>query len=139
MAKSPHLGVGQIKIRCHILGCEQRTLIIVMRTLTEYQDDAFIEMGRLLQQARTQQNLSLEAMGKKMRLSGEQLEAVESGDVWYFKNTTQAFLWIARLYAKKLSIDLPPLVSNDAQVAQNPISDSRKEAPLYFWNSITSV
>ena len=110
-----------------------------MKTFPEYQDDAFIEMGRLLQQARTQQNLPIEAMCKKMGLGVEQLEAVESGDVWYFKNTTQAFLWIARLYAKKLSIDLPTLVSNDGQVAQNPISDSRKEAPLYFWNTITSV
>jgi len=110
-----------------------------MKTLPAYQDDALIEMGRLLQQARMQQNLSIEAMCKKMRLSGEQLVAVESGDVWYFKNTHQAFLWIAGLYAKKLSIDLPSLVSNDDQVAQGSITESRQEAPLFFWNTFTTV
>jgi hypothetical protein len=139
MAKSPHLGVGQPKIRCHILACEQLTLVIVMRTLPQYQDDAFIEMGRLLQQARTQQNLPIEAMCKKMGLGVEQLEAVENGDVWYFKNTTQAFLWIARLYAKKLSIDLPAPVGSDGQAGKIQTPDSSQEAPLFFWNTFTSV
>jgi transcriptional regulator with XRE-family HTH domain len=43
-----------------------------------------IEAGRLLQEARTQKGLSLEAMCKLLGMGQYQIQAIEAGDVNYF-------------------------------------------------------
>jgi transcriptional regulator with XRE-family HTH domain len=98
--------------------------------------DMLVEIGRLLQQARAQQNCSMQDMCKKMGLRIEQIEAVESGNETYFKNTTHAFMLVARLYAKKLSVELPVMSFNEAQVVKRQLSGSSKEIPLFLRSKI---
>ena len=69
-----------------------------------------IEAGRLLQEARTQKGLSLEAMCKLLGMGQYQIQAIEAGDVNYFKKSTMTLIWHARLYAKKIGVHLPEVV-----------------------------
>jgi cytoskeletal protein RodZ len=66
-----------------------------------------IEIVRILKQERAKQGLSIEAVCKKMGARVQQIEALESGNEPYFQIKTQPFMWFARLYAKKLGIELP--------------------------------
>ena len=86
-----------------------------------------IEIGRILKQERAKQGLSIEAVCKKMGARVQQIEAIESGNEPYFQIKTQPFIWFARLYAKKLGINLSDLMlgsKTDANTSQKP--------PLYL-------
>jgi len=63
--------------------------------------------GLVLRHHREQQNLTCEALGKKIGLSAEQVEAIEAGRHEAFIKTAQPVWWFVRLYARKLGIDLP--------------------------------
>ena len=80
-----------------------------------------IEVGRLLNVERTKQNLSMEDMCRKMGTRVKQIQAIEEGDTAHFQKHMQPFMWFARLYAKKLGIDLPDLA---------PASEGTKQADL---------
>ena len=86
-----------------------------------------LEVGRLLKLERIRQGLSIEDLCKKMGTRIQQIEAVESGSEVYFQKHSSPFIWFARLYAKKLGINLPDLmlsIKTDANTSQNP--------PLYL-------
>ena len=78
-----------------------------------------IEAGRLLQEARIQKGLSLEAMCKLLGMSQYQIQAIEEGDVNYFKKSISALIWHARIYAKKIGIHLPAVVLNGTRRNSN--------------------
>ena len=71
-----------------------------------------MEAGRLLQEARIQKGLSLDAMCKLLGMSQLQIQAIEEGDINYFKKSTSTLIWHARLYAKKIGVHIPELVCN---------------------------
>jgi transcriptional regulator with XRE-family HTH domain len=74
--------------------------------------DQVIEFGRLLQAARNRKGVSLEMMCKLLGMSQHQIQAIEEGDVRYFKKSTQSLVWHARLYAKKIGVEPPEFVFN---------------------------
>ena len=85
------------------------------------------EVGRLLKLERIKQGLSIEDLCKKMGTRIQQIEAVETGSEVYFQKHSNPFIWFARLYAKKLGINLPDLMlssKTDANTLQRP--------PLYL-------
>ena len=89
-----------------------------------------LEIGRLLKLERIRQGLSIEDLCKKMGTRIQQIEAVESGSEVYFQKHSSPFIWFARLYAKKLGINLPDLMPSsetDANTAQKP--------PLYLFRN----
>ena len=82
-----------------------------------------LEVGRLLKLERIRQGLSIEDLCKKMGTRIQQIEAVESGSEVYFQKHSSPFIWFARLYAKKLGINLPDLMlssKTDANTSQRP-------------------
>ena len=88
------------------------------------------EVGRLLKLERIKQGLSIEDLCKKMGTRIQQIEAVETGSEVYFQKHSNPFIWFARLYAKKLGINLPDLMissKTDANTSQKP--------PLYLIKS----
>ena len=88
------------------------------------------EVGRLLKLERIKQGLSIEDLCKKMGTRIQQIEAVETGSEVYFQKHSNPFIWFARLYAKKLGINLPDLMlssKTDANTSQKP--------PLYLINN----
>jgi transcriptional regulator with XRE-family HTH domain len=89
-----------------------------------------LEIGRLLKLERIKQGLSIEDLCKKMGTRIQQIEAVETGSEVYFQKHSNPFIWFARLYAKKLGINLPDLMlssKTDANTSQKP--------PLYLIKS----
>jgi len=74
-----------------------------------------IEAGRLLHEARVKQSLSMEDMCKKLGMRADQIQAIEEGNAAFFQKSTQPLIWFARLYAKKLGVDLPNLVVSHSQ------------------------
>ena len=85
------------------------------------------EVGRLLKLERIKQGLSIEDLCKKMGTRIQQIEAVETGSEVYFQKHSNPFIWFARLYAKKLGINLSDLMlssKTDAYTSQKP--------PLYL-------
>ena len=80
--------------------------------------------GRLLQEARIQKGLSLEAMCKLLGMSQFQIQAIEAGDVNYFKKSTSTLIWHARIYAKKIGVHLPELVCNGIRFDSTSTSTS---------------
>lgn len=86
-----------------------------------------LEVGRLLKLERIRQGLSIEDLCKKMGTRVQQIEAVESGSEVYFQKHSNPFIWFARLYAKKLGINLSDLMlgsKTDVKTSQKP--------PLYL-------
>ena len=86
-----------------------------------------LEVGRLLKLERIRQGLSIEDLCKKMGTRIQQIEAVESGSEVFFQKHSSPFIWFARLYAKKLGINLPELMLTskaDANTSEKP--------PLYL-------
>ena len=82
-----------------------------------------LEVGRLLKLERIRQGLSIEDLCKKMGTRIQQIEAVESGSEVFFQKHSSPFIWFARLYAKKLGINLPDLMlssKTDAHTSQRP-------------------
>jgi transcriptional regulator with XRE-family HTH domain len=108
-----------------------------MKKLPTNEPYMLIEVGRLLKLARTQQDFSMEDMCKKMGMRVEQIQAVESGNAAFFPNTAQPFMWFARLYARKLGVDLPVLVFNSSQGTKRTISGAPQEIPPFLINKKT--
>ena len=93
-----------------------------------------IEAGRLLQEARTQKGLSLEAMCKLLGMGQYQIQAIEAGDVNYFKKSTTTLIWHARIYAKKIGIHLPEVVLNGIRRNSNS-SYPEQKIPAFLLKS----
>jgi transcriptional regulator with XRE-family HTH domain len=72
-----------------------------------------IEAGRMLQQERERKGWSIEEVSKKMGLRPDQIQAIEEGNNEHFKKAAQPLIWFARLYAKKLNVNLPEFMFND--------------------------
>ena len=87
------------------------------------------EVGHILKLARTQQGLSLEEVCKKMGTRVDQIQALELGNDNYFKNGSHPFIWFARLYAKKLGVDLAGMLHINNPSAQNTVSDALTNGP----------
>ena len=64
-------------------------------------------VGEVFRITRERASLSIEAMAKKTGLRSAQLQALEDGDLTVFKLNSQEMLWAARLYARKLGLDIP--------------------------------
>ncbi|NBW54249.1 MAG: helix-turn-helix domain-containing protein [Betaproteobacteria bacterium] len=64
-------------------------------------------IGTVLRIARERAGLSIEAMAKKTGLRSAQVQALEESDSAVFRRNNQEMLWAARLYARKLGLDLP--------------------------------
>jgi len=103
-----------------------------MKKLPTYEPYMLLEVGRLLKLARTQQDFSMEDISKKMGVRVDQIQAVESGNTAYFPSTAQPFMWFARLYARKLGVDLPVLVVNTNQGTKRTITGTSQEIPTFF-------
>ena len=85
------------------------------------------EVGRLLKLERIKQGLSIEDLCKKMGTRIQQIEAVETGSEVYFQKHSNPFIWFARLYAKKLGINLP-----DLMLSSKTDANTRQKPPLYL-------
>ena len=94
-----------------------------------------IETGRLLQEARTQKGLSLEAMCKLLGMSQYQIQAIEEGDVNYFKKSTSTLIWHARLYAKKIGVHLPEVIFNGIRRNSTSFSYPAQKIPAFLLKS----
>ena len=93
-----------------------------------------MEAGRLLQEARIQKGLSLDAMCKLLGMSQYQIQAIEEGDVNYFKKSISALIWHARIYAKKIGIHLPAVVLNGTRRNSNS-SYPEQKIPAFLLKS----
>lgn len=91
-----------------------------------------IEAGRLLHEARIKQGLSMDDMCKKLGMRAEQIQAIEEGNAAFFQKSTQPLIWFARLYAKKLGVDLPDLVFNHIQRSQRTSSQAPPKIPAFL-------
>jgi cytoskeletal protein RodZ len=79
-------------------------------------DPAFLsEAGLMLKAARERKGWSLSDAAKRLGLKPEQILAIEAGDAAPFRQSAQPIIWYARLYAKKLEVQLPELVFTDLQ------------------------
>jgi len=94
-----------------------------------------MEAGRLLQEARLQKGLSLEAMCKLLGMSPLQIQAIEEGDVNYFKKSTSTLIWHARIYAKKIGVHLPELVCNGIRRDSTSASYAAPKIPAFLLKS----
>jgi transcriptional regulator with XRE-family HTH domain len=94
-----------------------------------------IEAGRLLQEARTQKGLSLEAMCKLLGMSQNQIKAIEEGDVNYFKKNTTTLTWHARIYAKKIGVHLPEVVFTGIRRHSTTHSHTAQKIPAFLLKS----
>jgi cytoskeletal protein RodZ len=103
-----------------------------MKPLPTYEPHMLIEMGRLLKLARDQQDFSVQEMCNKLGVRAEQIHAIESGSAAYFPNNAQPFIWFARLYARKLGVDLPVLVYNPSQGTKRTISCEAPVMPAFL-------
>ena len=90
------------------------------------------EVGKLLQQARERSSLTVEAMAKKMGLRAEQIQAIEMGNAEPFKKNAQPVIWYARLYAKKLGIELPELVFMDIKRVDGHLTSPVQSIPAFL-------
>lgn len=94
-----------------------------------------IEAGRLLREARIQQGLSMEDMCKKLGMRADQIQAIEEGNAVFFQKSTQPLIWFARLYAKKLEVNLPDLVFNNIQRIQRNSFQAPPKIPAFLMKS----
>jgi len=94
-----------------------------------------IEAGRLLQEARTQKGLSLEAMCKLLGMSQYQIQAIEEGDVNYFKKSTATLIWHTRIYAKKIGVHLPEVVFTGIRRHSTTPSYTAQKIPAFLLKS----
>jgi cytoskeletal protein RodZ len=90
------------------------------------------EAGRLLHAERIKQGLSMDDMCKKLGMRAEQIQAIEEGNAAFFQKSTQPLIWFARLYAKKLGVDLPELVFNNIQRTQRASSQAPPKIPAFL-------
>ena len=94
--------------------------------------DMPLKVGRLLKLERIRQGLSIEDLCKKMGTRVQQIEAVESGSEVYFQKHSNPFIWFARLYAKKLGIDLPELMASSSIGSDQTDANTTQKPPLYL-------
>jgi cytoskeletal protein RodZ len=94
--------------------------------------DMPLKVGRLLKLERIRQGLSIEDLCKKMGTRVQQIEAVESGSEVYFQKHSSPFIWFARLYAKKLGIDLPELMASSSIGTDQTDAITSIKPPLYL-------
>ena len=99
--------------------------------------EKLIEVGRLLQQSRELAGFTMEDMGKKLGMRSEQIQAIEEGNTQYFKKTAQPLIWFARIYAKKLKVDLPELVFMDIKRASGTPSQPIHKIPAFLMKQKT--
>ena len=95
--------------------------------------------GQLLHEARIKEGLSMEAMGKKLGMRADQIQAIEEGNAAFFQKSTQPLIWFARLYAKKLGVDLPDLVFNHIQRSQRTSSQAPTKIPAFLMKNTQST
>ena len=98
---------------------------------SSHQEKLF-EVGRLLQQTREGTNWTIEDMAKKLGLRAEQILAIEEGNSEPFNKNAQPMIWYARLYAKKLGIELPELVFMDIKRASGTSSQPLHNIPAFL-------
>ena len=96
------------------------------------QQEKLFEVGRLLQQTREGTNWTIEDMAKKLGLRAEQILAIEEGNSEPFNKNAQPMIWYARLYAKKLGIELPELVFMDIKRASGTSSQPLQNIPAFL-------
>lgn len=96
------------------------------------QQEKLFEVGRLLQQKRESTDWTIEDMAKKLGLRAEQILAIEEGNSELFNKNTQPMIWYARLYAKKLGIELPELVFMDIKRASGTPSQPIHNIPAFL-------
>ena len=97
------------------------------------------EAGRLLHEARIKQGLSMDDMCKKLGMRAEQIQVIEEGHAAFFQKSTQPLIWYARLYAKKLGVDLPDLVFNHIQRSQCTSSQAPTKIPAFLMKNAQST
>jgi transcriptional regulator with XRE-family HTH domain len=86
-----------------------------------------VETGRMLRLFRESKGWTLAEMSKKLGMREEQIFAIEEGKEDHFKkNATQPLEWFARLYAKKLGLNLPHLFISDIQRAPSLLQDKNE-------------
>jgi transcriptional regulator with XRE-family HTH domain len=90
------------------------------------------EIGYRLKIERIKQGLSVEDLCQKMGTRVQQIEAVESGSEVYFQKNSNSFTWFARLYAKKLGINLPDSVFTGSTSLLQMDANSSQRPPLYL-------
>lgn len=103
-----------------------------MALSSTFDPEMLIEAGRLLHEARVKQGLSIEVMCKKLGMRADQIQAIEEGNAALFQKGTQPLIWYARLYAKKLGVDLPDLVFNHIQRSQRTSSQAPNKIPAFL-------
>ena len=94
--------------------------------------EKLFEVGRLLQQTRENSNWTIEDMAKKLGLRAEQILAIEEANSEPFNKSTQPMIWYARLYAKKLGIELPELVFMDIKRTNGTPSQPFQTIPAFL-------
>jgi cytoskeletal protein RodZ len=97
-----------------------------------YDPAGLMEAGRLLKLGRTQQNLSMQAMCNKLGMRVAQIEAMEAGNAVYFQNTGKPFSWFARLYAKKLAVELPDGLLDSPQSSPTAVPKTPPSLPPFY-------
>jgi len=65
-------------------------------------------------------------------LRAEQILAIEEGNSEPFNKNAQPMIWYARLYAKKLGIELPELVFMDIKRASGTSSQPLQNIPAFL-------
>jgi transcriptional regulator with XRE-family HTH domain len=81
----------------------------------------------MLRLFRESKGWTLAEMSKKLGMREEQIFAIEEGKEDHFKkNATQPLEWFARLYAKKLGLNLPHLFISDIQRAPSLLQDKNE-------------
>jgi len=94
-----------------------------------------VETGRMLRQFRESKGWTLTEMSKKLGMREDQISAIEEGKEEHFKkNATQPLEWFARLYAKKLGLNLPHLFISDIQRAPSnlQVTNNAQHIPAFL-------
>ena len=108
-----------------------------MTLLLPSEPDKVIQAGRLLKEARNRKGLSLEMMCKLLGMSRHQIQAIEEGDVSYFNKSTQTLIWHARLYAKKIGVELTEFEFNVVRRHTTTPSYPQQKIPAFLLKSTT--
>ena len=91
-----------------------------------------IEAGRILHEARIKAGLSMDDMRKRLGMRVEQIQAIEEGNASFFQKGSQPLIWYARLYAKKLGVDLPELLFNNIQRSPGMSVQTAQKIPAFL-------
>ena len=111
------------------------SIFLEMATDLTFDPNIPIEVGRFLKMERTKRDLSMEDMCRKMGTRVKQIQAIEEGDAGYFQKNMHPFMWFARLYAKKLGVDLPDLALTNSEVTKQADLNALEELPEFLKKS----